>query len=277
MQKLILNEEQIREILRENRYKINPETRFLCRCIDGRYGLEVGSWKLETRQSTNNQIGLPALAIPGADCGELAIVFSAANTFGFEVDEKKAFDSLVEVVNGLKNLRFHTDTHAPKNLVMGGCGHMKKIEENLDLYNLTKEQLNFIKTKAKEAKKKGAKEFVLEGDHQEGAVVIVRGGWSVYPRYVLSTSQGPTEVEIFVFHQSLVDERHKALVKALIKNKAVKIPGEEIEEYLYMTLTETTDLHLFETAKFLAKELPIYQASFENSGDFELSHIDTVK
>ncbi len=54
MQKIILTKEQIREFISENAYKITNETKFLSRCVDGRY------------QKIEN---LPPLALPGADLG----------------------------------------------------------------------------------------------------------------------------------------------------------------------------------------------------------------
>lgn len=265
MQKVILTASQVRELVSANRYRINSKTRFMSRCIDGRYG---GKPQVDET--------LPALAIAGADAGELALMFSAANSFGYSLDEKKAYKSLIEVIGGEKNLRFHTDDHAEKTQLMGGCGHMTKIRELSDQYNLTKDQLDFITTKLHDAKKKGAQEVVLQGPHLEGAVLLVRGNWAIYPAYEFQTGDGAFLSQVFIFHQSLVDERHRALVQALIKNKAVEFSSQEYEDYLYTTLSETAEIHLYETAKHLAKGLPIYLVQFEEDGDFKLEDAGVV-
>ena len=44
----------------------------------------------------------------------------------------------------------------------------------------------------------------------------------------------------------------------------------EDEEWLYNALFETSEIHLMETAKRLAKGLPIYEVEFNDNGDYKI-------
>lgn len=259
MQKMILDEQQVNEFIRGNRYKVDEENKFLSRCIDGRYG---------------NSNDLSPLAIAGADAGQLSLIFAAANIFGFEVDREKVCESLVEVVGGEKNLRMHTDNHSQG--LMGGCGYIQQVKTNPKGYNLEKEDVDFVSQKMEEAKKNGAQEAVLEGEHLEGAVVLVRGDWSLKTRHFFETTQGKVLSQIFIFQETLVNERHKVLVKKLLEKKALDTLKKDDKDYLYMILSETSEAHLFETIRKLAKGLTIFEVKFDESGDFDLKHLGEV-
>ncbi len=256
MNKIILSLEQVNELVRENRYKINPKTKFISRCIDGRYA---------------NDENLPSLAFPGADLGELALIMATGNSYGFDVDLDKALKSLIGVIGGDENFRLHTDSHADQNVPAGGCGHWKQINLDSKAYSLGGKEIDLIKKNLNIGKS-----IVLEGDHIEGAVLMVKGGWGVYPQAHLETNQGKRLVEVFVYHQSLVDERHRVLAKELIKNKAVKFYNGEDEDWLYNAFCEMSENHLMETARRLAKGLPIYEVIFEEDGDFKINNIGSV-
>lgn len=260
MGKLLLSETQIRDFIEANKYKVDEATEFISRCIDGRYP---------------NGEGLPALATPGADVGTIAALFATANTFGFQIDLQKTWDILVEIVGGVKNLRFHTDDHAEKGILMGGCGHMKSIINTPDEFGLTPEQADFIVKHAEVAKANGAQEVVLRGEHQEGAVVLVKGPYGIYPQS--NDEAGKRNIQIFEFHQGLVDKRNRALSKKLIDAKAVQLFEGQDEEYLYEVLSSTTEDHLLLIAGKLAKELPIYAVSFDEKGNFTLEEAGKVE
>lgn len=261
MNKLILTKEHVENLVAENRYKVTDKNKFLSRCIDGRY---------------QNDEGLAPLAIPGADIGELAVIFAAANNFGFEIDPEKAFQSLVEVVGGIKNFQIHSDSHADKSIVAAGCGHWKQINLDPKAYSLNKDQMSFIKKKLIEVKQAGSFEIILEGEHLEGAVLQVKGGWSVMPRFTVSEGGKDILSEVFVYQASLVDERHKVLAGALLKNNAIKLVAGQSEENLHNALSETVEAHLFETAKRLAGGLTIFQVEFEDGGNFKINELGKV-
>ncbi len=262
MNKVILNTSEVQELVFANKYKVVEGTKFISRCIDGRY------------QADHN---LPALAIAGADAGEMAVIFATANIYGFEVDNEKVFETLCKVVGGIKNLRFHTDEHAEAEVLMGGCGHIKNISQTPDDFKVTPAQVAFIKKKAKEAVGKGAVQEVLKGDHMEGAVLVITGPYGIFPQYVLKTSDGNITTQVFEFHKGLVDARHKVLVKELVKNKAVKLYEGCDEDYLYQVLSSTTEDHLMEIGGRLAKGLTIYSVAFEENGEFTLEESDKIQ
>ncbi len=256
MNKIILTLDNVGELVRENRYKVVPEKKFLSRCIDGRY---------------SNSEDLPALAFPGADVGELALIFATANSYGFDVDKEKTLKSLVEVFGGKENFRLHTDLHADPKVKAGGCGHWKQINLDMKAYSLESKDIDFIN------KNLGiGKQVVLEGEHMEGAVLMINGNWGVYPQARLETDQGKRLAEVFIYHQSLVDERHRALAKLLIKNKTVVFRNGEDEEWLYNAFSDVSEIHLMETARRLAKGLPIYKVTFKESGDFSIAQEGNV-
>lgn len=261
MKKFILDKTNVQELVMENKYEVDPKTQFISRCIDGRY---------------ENGDGLPALAIAGADAGELALIFATANAFGLEVDMEKAYAALVKIVGGEKNLRCHTDHHAEHGVIFGGCGHMKQMGLTLGDYSLTQEQLDFVKTKFTDAVQRGAQETMLNGEHLEGAVLMVKGNYGIYPNYIFATDIGKKTGQVFVFHRTLVDKRHKELARILTESKAVTIPDGCDGEYLYQVISEKGEEHLLETAKRLAKDLPIFSVVFDNEGGFKVEEVGRV-
>ncbi len=262
MEKIIFTKEQVYELVTENRYEVDPEKKFQSRCIDGRY---------------ENSSDLPALAIPGADAGEIGIVAAAGQTYGFTVDLQKTADTIVETVGGIQQFNFHTDSHADPSVPAGGCGHIRLITSEFERYRTTKEFAAFLNRYLQQAKKNGAHETRLQEDHGESAVLVITGSHSVQTQCRMQTEGGVKNVQVFVFHSSLVNERHKALVEKLIKNRAVEIIEGCDADYLYTVLSEITDIHLFETMKHLAKGLPIYGINFQDDGDFEMVDLGNVK
>lgn len=281
--------EEVRELVAENRYKVEAGMRVASRCIDGRYptssrraGLrgagENKFIKLQVHKvhKDNIEIQMPPVGIPGADAGDLALIIATGNSYGFEVDLNKAYKTLAEIVGGEKNLQFHTDSHAPEGLTLGGCGHFKQMTLDPKAYSLEAEQVEEMRNKFSGAKKKGVEEIVLHGEHLEGAVLMVSGSYSVYPRFKMEAEHGAVEVEVFVYHLSLSHERYRILAEKLIKNKAVKLYNGLDYEYLYQALSDMAENHLMETSRRLAKGLPIYQVKFEEDGGFEVREMGCV-
>ncbi len=238
-----------------NKYQVDESKKFFSRCIDGRY---------------KNDEGLAPQAFPGGDLGELALVLATANLYGFEIDRKKALKTLIDLIGGKNNFGFHSDHHGAPKMPASGCGHFKQIQLDPAAYNLQKEDVGFIKEKLAEVKKAGAEEVVLDGDHMEGAILVVKGGWGIMPQYALETDQGNKLVQVFVYQQTLTDEKHRELAKRLVKDKAVKFKLGEDEEYLYQVLSDTAENHLMETAKRLAPDVPIFKVDFDSGGSFDI-------
>lgn len=245
---VILDKHEISQLIFENKYSIDPSRKYISRCINGRY--EEG-------------VGLPALTLPGGDVGQLAIFYAAANTFGYAIDHAKALRVLLEVIGGVTNFSL--------------CGHYRELEKHPELYNITEEDKKILDSQIATLSADGSKETVLHGAHSEGAMIIVRGSYGIYPRYEIENGRGRTLIEIFTFHQSLVDERHRLLSKKLIEFGAVTLPEGCDEEYLYDALSETVETLLFETAKRLARGLPIYNVDFTEDGAFEVKDMGVVQ
>lgn len=258
MGKIILTEKEVGDLVLENKYKVDPSKKFISRCIDGRY---------------QNDKTIAAQAFPGADLGELAMILATARSYGLEIDREKAYKTLVETLGGEKNFSLHTDHHGDPKKPASGCGHFKQMGLDPDAYGLEKEDIDFIADKLGTAIKKGAKETVLEGDHIEGAILLLKGDWGVMPRYILDTDQGTKQVEVFVYHQTLTDAKHRVLAEKLIKNKAIQFKLGEDAEYLYQVMSETAENHLLETAKRLAPDLPIYSLDFDADGLFKIARV----
>lgn len=263
MDKIILDKHQIADLIFKNRY-LSSANSFFSRCIDGRY---------------ENEENLPALALPGADLGELALIFATANNFGFQVDQEKVFETLTEVLGGQENFHFHTDDHTDPKIPAAGCGYWGQVQLDPLSYHLEKKDIDFIGKKLlilATIISKIRKPIVVEGEHKEGAILFIKGNFGVYPRYFLDTDEGEKLVEVFVYHQTLVDRRHKFLAKKLLEKKAVILyPGCD-EEYLYQVMSDETENHLMETLKRLAKGLPIFQVKFKEDKRFEIEEWGTV-
>lgn len=251
---MTLSSDQIHAIVSENKYLLPEGSRFLSRCIDGRY---------------ENSENLPALAIPGADIGDLAVLYAAAAQYGFEIDHDKALQTL-QGLTGNDHLSWHTDEREEKGVLESGCGHLKQLHLDPTSYGLQKEDVVQLDAQMKKTHKDGGDEVTLKGDHHEGAVLLIVGNYGVLPQNALVTESGTLQTQLFIFHKTFVDQRHKAWSKLLIEKKAVTLLDGLDEEYLYEALSSTTDDHLFETARRLAKDLPIFQVTFANDGSFEI-------
>lgn len=257
MQKFLLSKEHILDLVRENRYR--PANLLQSRCIDGRY---------------EKSEDLPGLAYPGADAGQFLMVLSSAHSYGFEVDFGKAMAALEETVGGRSRLGFHTDTHHEG--VLSGCGHIGQAALSPKDYHVEAEDVSRVVDVFREAAGKGTREIVLKGEHTEGAAVIVRGDFSIYPQYTLLDQGHPKEVSVFVLSQTLIDRRHRLLAGKLLSNGAVTLQEGLDEEYLYEVFSDVTETHFLETAKRLAKGLPIYEVVFDEGGTFDILEMGEV-
>jgi hypothetical protein len=264
--KLILTKDQLYQVVQTNRYPIDKINLNFSRCIDGRY---------------QNMVGLSPLTIPGGDVGQLAVIFAAANNFGFAVDKEKVFEILIDFLQGEKNFHFHTDDHSDEKIPAGGCGYFKLIKKEPEKFFLTNKDIDFIEEKLAKLVKDGVKPTVLHGHHDEAAVVMIKGNEGILPRFEIETTvDGETKKitsSIFVFHQTLFKQRQKKLAEMLLSKKAIELfPGLD-EEYLTFTLIETGENHLFETLSQLGKGLPIYQVVFEHDLEFKIKELGKVE
>jgi len=261
MQTIYLSHEQVADLVQENKYKIDHSLQFISRCIDDRY---------------HNRDHPASLAIPGADPGELALIIAIGNSYGFEVDKEKAFKTLTTVVGGVKNLQMHTDSQNEEKDALKGCGHMSQLETVPEAYSLTLKDVEFVLSSFQMAKSRHAHQVVLEGQHKKNAVVIVKGDYGILPRHYLEMNGRKLLVEVFEYHQTLVDKRHRTLTKELIKNGSVKLIEGQDEESLYEAFGDIGENHLMETLRSLAKDMPIYEVKFDEGGGFKVVDLGEV-
>lgn len=258
--KFTLSKSHIQDLVSTNTYKTDDF--YISRCVDGRYP---------------NSSRLPALAIPGADAGQLAVLYTAANQYGFIIDEDLTLQTLLDVIGGKKNFSFHTDKHNLKEGLGGGCGYLKLLKSDPEAFEIDKFQVeNLINKQLAQVVEYGSSETVLEGEHKEGAAIQIEGEYGIMPSFSLEISEGTASVQVFVYHKTFVDRRHRVLAEKLIENKAVVLYDGLDATYLSQVLSETAEMHLYETLKRLAKGLPLYNVHFKDEKDFEITEMGII-
>jgi hypothetical protein len=250
-QKTFLTPEQVEVFVNTNKYEINQSQWYLSRCIDGRYESEAG---------------LEPLAKPGADIGDLMMMLAANTQYALNLTPEIMLDVLINTVGGKENFRIHTDCHnhhhEDKKEKCLGCGHLKQATLDKDAYGLEKEDIDFIFEALHQLKSNGAKNNVLEGDHLEKAVIILKSqNYSIYPKIKKETGN----IKCFVYSKTLDDKRRRLLAQNLLPH--IKSDRDINEEYLYEILTTVSDQQLFETVSRLAPEHPIYNVEIDEEGE----------
>lgn len=110
----------------------------------------------------------------------------------------------------------------------------------------------------------------------DGAVVLIRGSYSISSHFSLQTEIGFIEGTMFVYQETCTSEFHKKVARLLVEQKAVQLfPGTD-EEYLYEVLSDMTDSYLFETLKRLTPGLPIFEVVFDSDGTFNITETEKV-
>jgi hypothetical protein len=122
-----------------------------------------------------------------------------------------------------------------------------------------------------EEHKKSINHVVLEGEHCESAIVVIKGNThSVYPSFNPIGEDNkvfPYLTQVFVYHRTLDNERRKQIVQAMLPY--VKLPN-ITADYLYEVLSQVADDQLLEIVATLAPHLPLYEVEFESNGKFEV-------
>ena len=164
-----------------------------------------------------------------------------------------------------------------------------KIEENDSLVNLNELAL-LTKTAVEygfEIDEKKAQKIVRENlkvqkntislnEKYEGAVLQIRGEYSVKPEFSMSTEEGFIKGKLFIFQATITNKLHRILAKNLLEEKVVVLfPGCD-EEYLYQALSDVTETYLHETLAKVAKNLPIFHVDFDEDGTFKVKEMGNV-
>ena len=238
-----LNLDNIYELVRNNIYDIPQEKRFICRDFNGDY---------------ENNEKLPALAIPGADFGQLITLLSTANSYGFEIDIQKAFTALKTVI-GEEDFIFDNAAELYKDFIQKYQNDLSVTEEDMQKLEDMINAASF-----------NVSHFPSRKDVGAGAILIIDGNKGIYPRFQFQTNNGLLTGTVYVFHRYLADERNKSLAASLVNTDAVTLYEGCDEEYLYAAITETMDTHFFQIANTMLPNLPIYTVTFAASGTFDI-------
>lgn len=243
-EKKTLSFKDVNELVKHNRFSVTKDTKYKVRCIDGRYTSE----------------NLNPLARPGADAGVLMELIATNHEYHLGLTDKNIQEIVLSTVGGVKHLYFHTDTHSDGSVF--GCGHIKQAIQDPQAYQLKKEHMDSVIDFLQNSIKKGANNVILEGEHEEGAVLVVKGSeWSVAP-------QG----KAFIYHQTLDDLRRKQMIQLMIPyiDKALHID----EEYLYGIMTQVADNQRMKTIGCLASGLPLYEVCFGKNDEYAIQNIN---
>lgn len=252
MQRFILDKDYAAEYARVHRFIPHPQTPFLSRCIDGRYPVSSQ---------------LPALATPGGDAGELAILLATAHVYGFELDAQKAQAILLDIIGGGEH--FSSEP-------VSSCMHLTHVFSDPAAYNLHPDDLKTLTHLLGLGKTEHVRPVLLEGKHQEGAVLQIKGNWSVQPSGIIETEHGNIVASVLIFHQTLAGARQRRIADELLTQSAVKLFDGLDAEYLSEAFSSVTEDHLLETLKREAAGLPIYQLNYTDEGASTLKDLGTV-
>lgn len=248
-----MNEQDVLQFVDAAKYEVTEHNQ-LARCVDGRY---------------QNLENFPAIAKPGGDAGDVLAAFAALNRLNLDIDPGRVIDLVVSVAGGNKNFSFHTDQHAEHDSgVPGmGCGHLKQAQLDPDSYLVKPSQIDFIFNQLPHLLEQGARQEVLQGDHQEQAVVVVDSqNFSIKPLL----GSGSEEIqEVFVYQKTLHEQQLSKLAQLL--QETILETGQVVEQQdVLVALHESFQQQLGQTLQRLAKDLPVYQVSINELGEVSL-------
>ncbi len=233
--------EVLENFIQHNKFAVT-EANLRDRCVDGRYEGDE----------------LAAISKPGGSAGDVMAAFGAMNLLGKQLQNEVVLNAVISSVGGIEKFAFHTDEgseHDQAGCGMG-CGHMKKAKLEPEDYKVTQDQMDFLFARLPGLLAESAEQVVLNGDHKETAVVVVRSeGYGLAPKRL---NEGVLE-EAFVYQKTLHEQQLDRLSKQL--QEALAAAGEVVEEpEIRHKLDEAFAFQLGATLSRLAKGLPIYEA-----------------
>lgn len=226
-------------------FKIKGEV--LSSCIDGRY--------------SNKEALIAPRALPGADLGFLIVALGTLNELKKNNKRKfslkfkqKVLKEILDLVGGPEKFMFHSDNHNLGGLALG-CGHFNQVKNNPKAYGLTTKDINLILNFLKKIKKRGAKEIILNGEHNESIILVIESKqWASKRQF--------GKIQAFVFHKFLYEEFLNKLVLKLIS----------WPEFNFLSLKKFKNLFLRvgkkqfnETLKKIAYNLPVLKIKEKNN------------
>lgn len=219
------------------------------RCVDGRYEGD----------------GLPMIAKPGGDIGDVMVLMAAANELGVKLDPHQALEIVTKRVGGVSEFQCHTDEHAENEHAAHGmgCGHFKKSLLEPEVYGLSKEQTEALAKEVNLVVEQGAHEEVLHGDHAEQAVLVVESDkYGIAP--LRRTEQGVQEA--FVYQKGVHQNQLKEMAKdsqELLAEQGIEVSLSDMEKAVEDSFTK----QLTATLQRLAVGLPVFSVVFDEVGN----------
>jgi hypothetical protein len=184
-------------------------------------------------------------------------IVAANESFQLGLTDEAIEKIILATTGGYEDFHIHSDTHHEKSAL--GCGHIREAFRDPAPYELTDASIAFLKNFLQRFEKKGGKIILLDGEHKEGAVMVVKGSnWSIAP-----------DGKMFVYHKTLDDERRRRIARLIVSH----IPPGISADYIYDMLTTIADTQRMETVRRLAGDLPIYQAQFTKDGAYTVSRL----
>ncbi len=252
-QKEMMGTEQALEFVRGAKFRPTEVSQWQARCVDGRYNGEAAS---------------AARSMPGGDAGMLMVGIAAIRDLKNEsllprerVRVDKALKDLLKS-HGVK-FAMHTDDHHEDDghNPACGCGHCNNAFADPSSYGLGPRDTLHIQTKLSELDEDDKAELTeLEGQHDERAVIVVRGNWGVLSK---AHVQGE-ERQAFVLQQDFQD----AALDEFAQRLAVKFDLDE--ETVRQKVREVAAKQLLETLGRIAKGVPIFEVEIDDEGEVAL-------
>lgn len=217
------------------------------KCVDGRYQHDEYSGMI---------------ARPGADFGYVMAMLGYNNEqkLGLTVEDcvKHVYDAII-ALDG--TFYMHTDTHEDNDLPYSlGCGHAFK-PTNQDLamtYGLEASEVQQAITLLKNSADMPVTMVMLPGEHKEEGVLIVKNeDYSVHSQ--------DDEHMYFIYDK----KRDDLFLKELVEKIAV-------DELVYENFQRVSTLQLGATLQALAKGLPIYEVTIDETQDILVTNTGTV-
>lgn len=211
------------------------------KCVDGRYLPSQGSGMI---------------ARPGGDCGYVMALLAVNKKKGLGLTPEQCFNKVYKVVSKVANGHFcmHTDHHTDPDTQhhngLIGCGHVAKaaLKDLSAEYDINSEDVErFVNYARNIADILPSLEMInLEGEHEESGVLVIRSD-----KYTVNAEDPDLRQMYFVYDE----QRDYDYLAYLVKEMAVT--GVSFEE-----MKKESDLQLAATLHNLAKDLPVYNITF---------------
>ncbi len=228
-------------------------SKVLARCVDGRYDLE------DAKEAP--------LAVPGADAGIFAVVWSVLKEV-LDQPDVNISDLKEDIVTWYmlirwwsSNLRFHTDNHEHSNdnspNPLKGCGYMWVLHTSTGKFDLWEKDIKVIDKFVERAKNGWAKVVKLTWGHKEVAVAkVLKPNVNV----LNMTNEGQ---QIFVYNRALLEQFFSAFWPEFINMIQALESLRGQKDQLVSRSMEIMDKHVSTTLSLLgAGDKPIIEVKY---------------